>query len=170
MIVTLTGFMGCGKSTVGRVLAASRGWDFVDLDDEVTRREGRGIPEIFAEGGEPLFRKAELAALEALLERCSGEDLVLALGGGTLTTAAARERVLVETFCVYLRADIGTISARLGADTSSRPLFRNGTAGPGELLASREPVYRLAARTVETAGRTPEELASIINKLIDEVE
>lgn len=166
MIVSLTGFMGSGKSTVGRVLAASRGWDFIDLDDEVVRREGRGIPELFAEGGESLFRKVELAALEAVLGQYSGKDLILSLGGGTLTTPAALQLVLTGTLSVYLHASIKTISARLGEDSSSRPLFRNGAEGPAALLASREPLYRRAVLTVDTDGRTPEELAAIINELI----
>ena len=81
--------MGCGKSSTGRELAELLGAGFTDLDELVVRREGRSIPEIFREG-EAAFRKAELEALRELLGRDSDGPEVIALGGGTLTSEAAR--------------------------------------------------------------------------------
>ena len=81
--VILIGFMGAGKSTVGRALAEQLGWTFEDLDERIERREQRKVPEIFRESGEAEFRRAEHAALRELLpELRSGAERIVALGGG----------------------------------------------------------------------------------------
>ena len=81
--VVLIGFMGAGKTTVGRELARRLRWHFLDLDDVIEQREQKSVAEIFASSGEAAFRQAESAALAALLQdRESSSDLVLALGGG----------------------------------------------------------------------------------------
>ncbi|MGZ7057341.1 MAG: shikimate kinase, partial [Candidatus Angelobacter sp.] len=79
--VVLIGFMGAGKTTVGRALARRLRWKFIDLDDVIEHREKKSVAEIFASSGEAAFRRMESAALTALLQdRKSGSDLVLALG------------------------------------------------------------------------------------------
>ena len=92
MVLTLTGFMGSGKTTTGKILAERLGCAFLDLDQVIEEAQGMTIPEIFATQGEAAFRAAELEALEKLLENESKSgkiDLVLALGGGTLMTRKA---------------------------------------------------------------------------------
>ena len=86
MIISLTGFMGCGKSSTGRELAARLGAHLVDLDTQIVARSGRTIPELFREG-EEAFRRVELDTLRAVLDEAdaAGGDTVLALGGGALT-------------------------------------------------------------------------------------
>ncbi len=157
--ISLTGFMGSGKSSTGRELARILGLAFVDLDDVVVSREGRSIAEIFREG-ESAFRAAELSALSSLLDECeaSGRPVVLALGGGTLTVDRARDEVLARTNCVYLRTRLSTIRERLGHADSSRPLFKDAD----RLYEEREPQYSTAHHTVDTDGLSPVETAGRI--------
>ena len=160
MTISLTGFMGCGKSSTGRELAARLGARFLDLDAEIVARAGRTIPEIFREGGESAFRAVELETLRAVLDGAdaAGEDLVLALGGGTLTLPEARALVLARTRCVWLRTRLETIRERLGATDASRPLFQDAES----LFARRAPIYAQAHLTVDTDGKTPAEVAGEI--------
>lgn len=159
-VICLAGFMGCGKSTVGKILASRTGAAFTDLDVLVTEREGRSIPEIFGDG-ETAFRKAELEALEAYLEEAGREPeslRVLALGGGTMTTPEALDLVLSRTESVYLRCTLDTIRERLGGSDPSRPLF----ADAERLFAARKGLYERAGVTVDADGRTPETIAGEI--------
>ena len=160
MIISLTGFMGCGKSSTGRELALRLGARFVDLDEEIVRRDGRSIPEIFREGGEAAFRAVELEALQAVLEEADAAvgDVVIALGGGALTQPQAREIIFARTRCVWLRTRLDTIRQRLGAADASRPLFADADV----LYASREPLYAQAPFSVDTDEKTPAEVADEI--------
>lgn len=158
MTITLTGFMGCGKSSTGRALAARLGARFVDLDDEIVRRSGRSVPEIFREGGEAAFRQLELETLRTVLDEAGDTLTVLALGGGALTLPEARELVFGCTQCVWLRTRLETIRQRLGASDASRPLFADADA----LYAAREPLYAQAPFAVDTDGKTPAAVADAI--------
>ena len=157
MTISLTGFMGCGKSSTGRALAERLGARFVDLDGEIVARTGRTVPEIFHEGGEPAFRAIELATLRAVLDEASAAqgDTVLALGGGTFTVPDAREILLAETACVFLRTGLDTIRERLGAADASRPLFAEAET----LFSARAAIYAQAPFVVDTDGKTPAEVA-----------
>ena len=163
MTISLTGFMGCGKSSTGRALAERLGARFVDLDAEIVARTGRSIPDIFREGGEAAFRAAELEALRAVLDGADAAGgTVLALGGGTLTVPAAREIILAETECVWLRTRLETIRERLGAAAASRPLFADADV----LFSAREPVYAQAPHAVDTDGRSPGEVADAVVRIL----
>lgn len=144
--------MGSGKTAVGRELSRILGWDFVDLDEAVAAREGLPVSRMIAEKSEDAFRVAELAALREILRRAE-DDLVLSLGGGTVTIPEAAALVFSRTRSVWLRADIKTIRRRIGPDLSSRPLFDES------LLALREPMYSGAELHLDTDGRTPESVA-----------
>ena len=159
MILSLTGFMGCGKSSTGRALAGRLKARFVDLDEEIVARAGRPIPEIFRDG-EDAFRAVELETLQAVLDAADAaqDDTVLALGGGALTLPAARELIFSRTRCVWLRTRLETIRQRLGDADASRPLFANADA----LYARREPLYAQAPFAVDTDGKTPDAVASAI--------
>ena len=151
MTISLTGFMGCGKSSTGRALAERLGARFMDLDAEIVA---------FREGGEAAFRAVELETLRAVLDEAASAqgDVVLALGGGTLTVPAAREIILAETECVFLRTRLETIRERLGAADASRPLFADAEA----LFAARAPIYAQAPFAVDTDGLTPAAVADAI--------
>ncbi len=160
MTISLTGFMGCGKSSTGRALAERLGARFVDLDAEIVARGGRSIPEIFTEGGEAAFRAIELETLRAVLDEAdaAGGDTVLALGGGTLTVPQAREIIFARTRCVWLRTRLETIRERLGEADASRPLFADAET----LYAARRDISALAPYAVDTDGLSPDEVAGKI--------
>ena len=109
--IVLTGFMGSGKSTVGRRLAQRLGWRFIDLDSLIEQRDGRAVSRIFAESGEAAFRAVET---EALTSSLSEPRLVLALGGGALETPANRHALgaASQTCTVLLTASFETLYDR----------------------------------------------------------
>ena len=121
-VVFLYGPPASGKSTLGRKLAARRGAAFVDLDDEIVRRERCGIPEIFAVRGEPGFREAESAALAATIASVTGPTVV-ALGGGTLLRDANRRlcEAVGKVYCLKAPS-AAELTRRLGLAAGSRPL------------------------------------------------
>jgi shikimate kinase len=151
-VIVLVGFMGAGKSTVGRLLAAKLGLPFTDSDHVIEERAGKPIRRIFADEGEPAFRDLEHAVIEGLL---AGPDAVLALGGGAAGHPATRA-LLARVPVVYLRVGYAEALARVGGDQGRPMLARPGVQA---LHAEREAVYAsVATVTVETDGRAPEEI------------
>lgn len=161
MTITLTGFMGCGKSSTGRELASMLGYPFVDLDEYIVHKAGQTIPEIFAES-EQKFRFMEAEAIRDLLvmNEVSGTDMVIALGGGTIMTSSVQELILEHSICIYLRTSLETIVKRVGPDTSSRPVFSE------ELYPRRLATYQKARYTVDTDGKTAREVAEDIKRIL----
>jgi shikimate kinase len=158
--ILLIGFMGSGKSTVGRIVADALGLAFVDLDAEVVSVQGRTIPEIFAAQGESAFRVAESAALEQLFR---AESTVVACGGGVVLDDANRSLLKRLGTVVYLQVSAEEAIARIG-DTSGRPLLAGGgVAMASALLRSREALYEATADlSVTTVCRTPREVADAV--------
>ena len=169
MIISLTGFMGCGKSSVGKALASLLSCPFVDLDTYIERREGRKIPEIFKSDGEAGFRRIEQAALA---EVTAGQETmsVLSLGGGTLTTPECAEKVKKVTLCFYLRASVGKLVHNLENDFEGRPMLGQSLHNPDKLrmrietlMKEREGVYEDTARyVIDIDGKEFNEIASEI--------
>ena len=160
MLITLCGFMGSGKTTVGKVLADFLGCPFLDLDDLVVKKAGKTIPDIFAEDGEPAFRQLEAQVLRKTVEKYAEGTAVLALGGGAVMTPASAALLHGKTDCIYLRATLETLLNRLEGETAGRPLADGALAAR---LAEREPVYEETAHvTVDTDGLSPEEVADEI--------
>jgi len=160
MMITLTGFMGCGKSTVGKVLADFLGCPFMDLDDLVVKKAGKSIPEIFAEDGEPAFRLLEARLLRQTVEKYRENTAVLALGGGAVLSPASASLLHAETVCIYLRASLETLLGRLQGETAGRPLADGALA---ERLASRIPLYEKTAHVIlDTDGLDPGQVADEI--------
>ena len=166
MLITLTGFMGSGKTTVGEVLADFLGCPFYDLDALVVKKAGRSIPEIFADGGEAAFRTLEAKVLRQAVEKYAESTAILSLGGGTLGTPASARLVAEKTTCIYLRASVDTLAARLAPEAAGRPLLRGAPdlrERIASLLAGREDVYASTAHvTVDTDGLSPEQIADEI--------
>lgn len=169
--IVLTGFMGAGKSTVGRLLATEMHWDFLDLDAHLEARTSATIPEIFERHGEPHFRRLESSALASALRQT---QLVLALGGGAPETLT--NRLLLEqtpgTLTIFLDAPFATLFDRCmlqalnpgsGADhDTDRPNLRDPDAAQARFNL-RHPLYRRMARiTVGTAGLSPEGTVSVL--------
>ena len=160
MLIALTGFMGSGKSTVGRLVADALGCPFWDLDRLIEKKAGRDIPAIFAADGEKGFRRLEKQVLEQTVAKYAEGTAVLALGGGTVTVPGAPALLQEKTLCIYLKATLETLQERLEGQTEGRPLAGEGLA---ERLAARLPLYETAAHIVlETDGLTPEEVADEI--------
>lgn len=156
MIVVLVGFMGAGKTTVGRVLAERLGLPMVDSDLLIERRLGRSVADVFATEGEPYFRELEHRTIAELVR---GQDAVLALGGGALGDRRTRA-MLRRARVVYLHVGFAEAVARTGGDELRPMLRRPDLEG---VYRSRLPVYEdLAAITVATSGRRPEAVAKEI--------
>jgi shikimate kinase len=148
--IFLVGFMGSGKSSVGQELARRLRWDFLDLDARIESREGRTIPEIFRDHGEPGFRLVETAALCELTESLE-RDTIVALGGGAF--AQEKNRALMRHWpTVFLEAPIDELWRRSSEGNDTRPL-RKDREQFARLYAERLPSYRQAAVAVETAGK-----------------
>jgi len=159
-MITLTGFMGSGKTTVGKVLADFLGCPFMDLDDLIVKKAGKSIPVIFAEDGEPAFRQLETRLLRQTVEKYTENTVVLALGGGAVTAPASASLLHEKTVCIYLRATLETLQARLEGETAGRPL---ADASLADRLAAREPLYEETAHVIiDTDGLTPDEVADEI--------
>ena len=159
-MITLTGFMGSGKTTVGKVLADFLGCPFMDLDDLIVKKAGKSIPEIFAQDGEPAFRQLEARLLRQTVEKYTENTVVLALGGAAVTAPASAALLREKTVCIYLRATLDTLLQRLQGETAGRPLADDSLA---ERLASREPIYEETAHVIiDTDGLTPDEVADEI--------
>jgi shikimate kinase len=147
----LVGFMGTGKSTVGRAVAARLGFQLLDSDHEIERAQGRTIPEIFAQDGEPAFRAMERAFIET---GHHGERTVVSCGGGLVVQPGMLEALRARGVVVCLHASLATILARTSRNRN-RPLLE--VENPEErirtLYASREPIYRQAGTMVLTDAR-----------------
>jgi shikimate kinase len=160
MMITLTGFMGSGKTTVGKVLADFLGCPFMDLDDLIVKKAGKSIPVIFAEDGEPAFRQLETRLLRQTVEKYTENTVVLALGGGAVTAPASAALLREKTVCIYLRATLETLLGRLEGETAGRPL---ADASLADRLAAREPLYEQTAHVIiDTDGLSPDEVADEI--------
>jgi len=153
--VAIVGYMGSGKTTVGRALARALGREFVDLDRAIVKRDGRGIPEIFAQEGEDWFRTLEYETLRDALD--GHPPSVVACGGGIVVRQDNRT-LLREVATVFLREDTEVLYARTRGP--GRPLR---AASPEEFEAryrERLPLYReVADLEVEVRGRPPAEVA-----------
>ena len=176
MIISLTGFMGCGKSSIGKLFCRISHCDFIDLDEEIERRRGQSVKEIFAEGGEKLFRSLELEKLKIVLDS-HGDELrktVLSLGGGTLTTPEAASIIGEKTVCIYLRANTDTLVDNLYKYPGERPMLGDSQSDMDSLrakiegmMARRSNIYESAADwTIDIDGKTYPDIAREIDAVI----
>ena len=154
--IVLTGFMGTGKTAVGRRLAARLGYAFLDLDQLIEAEVGASIPEIFASRGEAAFRALEAAMVARVVDR---RECVIATGGGAILDPRNLERLQAAGLVVTLEADPDTILARIGGG-DDRPMLWGGD--PRErvrvLLAERESAYRRADWRVASDGRSVDDI------------
>jgi shikimate kinase len=155
--IYLVGFMGAGKTTIGRRLAQKLGWKFVDLDEEIERREHRSVADIFKQDGEPRFREIERFCLQEL---STSPRTVIALGGGAFV--AEENRALAEKtgLTVWLKVSFAKVTDRVKID-GTRPNFADPQKAE-RLFHSRQPCYALARVHVETDGAAPESVADEI--------
>lgn len=159
--IVLIGFMGCGKSTVGRDLHQRLGYPLVDMDQTIEQREGKSIAAIFADSGEEAFRDMESQLLEELAEPTAPRRII-STGGGVIGREKNRELLRLLGCVVWLHAPLPIILERT-AKNRDRPLLHgdNPSARAAALLAVREPLYAAAAHLkVDTTGLDSTELAT----------
>lgn len=165
--IILIGFMGCGKSSIGRFMARN-GYRLVDTDSVIEKDAGRTIKEIFADEGEEYFRRKETDILMELIQR-EDDNLVVAVGGGL--PMHARNRALIHKLgvVVYLRAKVDTLAWRLRNDTV-RPLLQTGNPRQkiAELMEKRSSTYEGTADVIiDTDGCSYEKVYSMIKEKIN---
>ncbi len=156
--------MGCGKSTVARLLARQTGWIHIDLDKRIVERAGLPIPTIFSQLGEPAFREAEHEELTRILGEASsaGKPTILSLGGGTMAQASNVE-MLNNAGCavIWLHCPVEELLQRCSHITD-RPLFKD-EASFRQLYQDRLPFYGLADHRVDSSLEPLRVVQSIIS-------
>jgi shikimate kinase len=165
--VFLIGFMGAGKTTVGRALARRLGWSFRDLDEVIEKRQGKSVAAIFSEDGEAGFRRAESAALQELLnDNPAAGDLVVALGGGAFAQASNRSALQrAGVLTVLLEAPLEVLRRRCAADGKTRPLAVDETRF-AQLFRERHAAYELAHVRVDTMDKPVEQVVAEIEHML----
>lgn len=167
--IVLTGFMGAGKTTIGRKLAAELGWKFLDVDALLEEKFGCTIASLFAQHGEEGFRRFESAAIARAL---GSSETVIALGGGA--PESLTNRLLLEqtpgTIVVFLDAPFGELFDRcmLQPDAAIRPVLADPEAAAARFM-QRLPLYhRIARLTLPTSGNTPQQTVAALKEHLAE--
>ena len=158
--IVLIGFMGCGKSTVGKLLAAKTGYTLVDADSYIEQKENMTIVEIFATKGEEYFRGIETEVAKELSQK---EGLIIATGGGMVLKKENADYLKSTGFCVWLKVSPETVLERLKNDTT-RPLLQRADkeAAVKELMTTREPIYKAACHAQVCADNSAEITTNLI--------
>ena len=164
--IALIGFMGAGKSVTGRALAQVLKREFVDTDETIEKKAGMTISAIFAQQGEDAFRDLES---EAVRQACSGQERVIACGGGTVLRQKNIEVLRGSALIIYLAARPEAILQRVG-DGKTRPLLKEGnrSATMTELLRARQPLYEKAADII--IDTTDIDTSTVVKKILSELD
>lgn len=156
--IALAGFMGVGKSAIGRLLAESLGRPFHDTDHHVEAQSGRAVDDFFASGEEAAFRRLEARAVEELVS-CGA--VVIALGGGALLDPRSRELLRTRSLLVHLHVPWRQLRPQIAAVADSRPLLRSKPlADVHRLYMARLDSYRVAALRITVPRTSPAEAAA----------
>jgi shikimate kinase len=158
--IILCGFMGCGKTTVGKNLAALTGRTFIDMDTYIEERAGMSVPDIFRTEGEPAFRRREATSC---MELSKQQGLIIAAGGGALTFPANVQVLAESGVIIWLKVSPETVLCRL-AGNQSRPLLAGDDkeSAVRELYAFRQPLYEKAASVQIDGEQAPSMVAQDI--------
>jgi shikimate kinase len=161
--IYLVGFMGCGKTTVGRELARRMERPFFDLDELVEAAEEMTIKELFGEKGEPYFRKRERDILRSTRYLAAG---VVATGGGTFTFDDNIQFIQAEGLSIYLSVPFNVLINRIGDKAAERPLFRDDLA-THELYTSRLRYYKMSDLALDI--RESETIPEVVERILLEL-
>lgn len=175
-LIYLTGFMGCGKSTIGPILANTLGYAYADVDRLIEARVGKSVNEIFREEGERFFREVEQHVIRELSQR---DHHVVSLGGGSVVNPDTFELIKQSGILVYLYSSPSQLFKRLQHKTD-RPVLTGNGGSPlsqeelrervAQLFAAREPLYAQAQLTVHTddkrIGLTVDEIVRRLSQLL----
>tara|TARA_B100000809_G_scaffold75896_1_gene73583 strand:- start:327 stop:824 length:498 start_codon:yes stop_codon:yes gene_type:complete len=165
MRIFLIGFMGCGKSTIGKKLAKTLSCKFIDLDKYIEGKTGESIQQIFKEKGEKYFRVLET---ESLMEICKSDNLVIATGGGTPCFFDNMQRILDKGICIYLKMEANNLAKRLSKEKSKRPLIENLTEKYlvnfiRKKLVEREVFYNKANHIIQAKNISEKDIIKLIS-------
>jgi shikimate kinase len=163
--IVLIGFMGCGKSTVGKQLADSLKMGFIDMDDEIEKNEGETIQNIFQEKGESYFRDIETSYLSKMIIK---KEMVIATGGGVIIRGENIDMLKKMGKVIFLHTDSSQLVNNLKED-SKRPLLNGGNTQDkiSSLLDEREPKYLSASDIIiQTTGKDVESVVQEIISLL----
>ena len=164
--IALIGFMGAGKTVVGKVLAKKLSKEFIELDALIEQKAGKPIPEIFQQDGEVAFRELEIEVTKEVSQK---KNVVIACGGGVVLNQINIDRLKKESLIVYLTASPEVILRRTLSDTNERPLLEatNKDLAVKELLRFRQPFYERAAEiTIDTSKL---DIDSVVGQIIEKV-
>ena len=169
MVISLCGFMGAGKSTVGKHIARITGYPFIDLDSYIETKRGMSIPELFVKEGEEAFRQEEYESLKEILSN-PDNNLILSLGGGTVTRENCAKLIKEQTKCIYLYCTKEELAKRVSKNPGQRPLLQGKTNQElidhiYNLMLQREPIYKACAHTVVDTSNS--NLPQIIEQLLN---
>lgn len=188
MIYFLVGYMGSGKSSIGRVLARRTGYAFVDMDKEIEQRNGRTITEIFAEHGEEYFRRQERELIDEIIEgrfvkaedgaggsfaeQTAAKDFIVATGGGVPCFGDNVQKMKAAGFVIYLRMSPEKLVSRLRVGKARRPAIAHLDEAQlldyiRENLAARAQYYEQAGMTIDCDGVSDDYICRHIEGLID---
>ncbi len=165
--VALIGFMGTGKTDVGRLLAEKLGKDFIEVDELIEKRAGKTIPEIFQQDGEIAFRELEIEATRQAAEK---RNAVIACGGGAVLNQINVDRLREHGVIIYLTASPEVILKRTSSDTDERPLLvaEDKASRVEKLLNFRRPFYERAADI--TVNTSELDVAGVAGQIINIIE
>lgn len=175
MIISLCGFMGAGKSTAGKYLARVLDYEFIDLDCYIEQKLDTTVSELFKAKGEEYFRMQELAFLREIIEKYLCEDsnnLILSLGGGTVTVQDCAKLIKENTKCIYIRCSKEELVKRLKRNSEKRPVLCGKTDMDLEehisnLIQQRESAYRYCAhKTIDTTDNNLQETVNALLQLL----
>lgn len=163
MTIFLCGFMGCGKSTIGQILAKKSGCGFCDTDELIVKNQGMTIPEIFSQKGEPYFRTVEAETVKSLC----GKNTVVACGGGAMQNSETAEAVKNnDGTIVYLNVPFDVCYDRIKND-KNRPIVVNNTKEQlEEIYNNRRDIYMKNSTVMVEAVGSPAEIATSIIDII----
>lgn len=163
--IVLIGTGGAGKTTIGKIISESLALDFLDSDAVLEANEGKTIPQIFTDHGEPYFRAKERETIMGIINQ--SKSSVIGTGGGAFMDPETRKLILEETISIFIDADIEVLLKRVGNGVG-RPLFNNKNPQDvlTQMIEQRYPIYNLATLTVKSEDEPIEQTAEkVINSL-----
>ena len=166
MNIALVGMMGCGKTTIGKLIAKELGFSFIDTDELIVEEENRSINKIFEENGEEYFREIETSIL---IKTLNNDNQIISTGGGIIKKDENIKLLKEKSIVIYLEADDKTLYNRV-KNNKGRPLLNvdNIQEKITTLLKERENKYKQAHNTISTKYKEPNDIANEITGIINE--
>jgi len=161
--IVLIGFMGTGKSSVGRRLAKIFGWEFIDTDSEIEKTTGMSVAEIFRRHGEVRFRSEEVLVVRKLKTRTR---CVIATGGGTVLNPENWQLLQSVGLMICLYAPLDTVLERVSSSRNERPLLKGDRQAIEKLWLNRQAVYNRADIVIDTTGK---DIDSVVQEVIKRI-